>query len=589
MNLADFQANELASLIMAETIHKVGITDIVMSPGSRSTPLTYTFATDSRFATYPVLDERSAGFFALGLAKNKRCPVVLLCTSGTASANYLPAIVEARYSHTPLIVLTADRPPHQQDCHAGQTIDQVGIYSNFVNWQLTLALPQSTETHLRYLRETMKAACVRAMNPQPGVVHFNVPFEEPLCPASTDSERETMRLFIAGMLASEIDIPTMAHYDASAPVSESILRRVQECEKPLIVVGPCYAGADEPMVCDLVELAGKLKAPIVADALNPLRNHAQAEHLLVRNFEFLLRSEKQKEGLKPDLVLLLGDLPTSKTLRGALNNWGCDLICLGQGIDNRDPGLSQLVANQVSIGGLRAAITKDRKLNDYIEQWKDRDDRVERAKTTAFDKLQEWAEPVLCRELASMLSSTSDLFVSNSMIVRDMEAYWLGSSKVQRVLTNRGANGIDGIVSTAFGAAKSRRPLLCLTGDLAFLHDAGGLLLKKHLVAGERIAFLLLDNKGGGIFEHLPISKRNPPFETYFATPQEVDVKKLCESYHIDYQSITDQQSLAENLGEFLSGKTGNCVCMHLKFDRKASYRLRKEVTACMMDLINEL
>ena len=589
MNLADFQANELASLIMAETLYKLGITDIVVSPGSRSTPLTYTFAVDSRFATYPVLDERSAGFFALGIAKSKRRPVVLLCTSGTASANYLPAVVEARYSHTPLIVLTTDRPQYQQDCHAGQTIDQTGIYSAFVNWQLSLALPQSTEAHLRYLRETMKTACIRSLSPQAGVVHLNIPFEEPLSPASNETERETMSTIVAGLVATEIDIPNTVSYDTDTAISERILKRVQQCENPLIVVGPSYADVSGPIIRDLVALAEKLNAPIVADALNPMRNCAGAEHLLIRNFEFLLRSGKLQKELKPDLVLLLGDLPTSKTLRGALSDWGCDLICLGQGIDNRDPGFSPLIANQVSIRGLNDAITGNHEHRDYLDRWKQVDEQIETAKSTALSDTKTWAEPALCRELASMLSGVCDLFISNSMIVRDMEAYWLGSPKVQRVFTNRGANGIDGIVSSAFGASKSQRPLLCLTGDLAFLHDAGGLLLRKHLSASERIVFLLLDNQGGGIFEHLPISKRNPPFETYFATPQEVDMRKLCEGYRIDYQSVTDHDALAKSLREFLSGKTGSCVCMHLKFDRKASYQLRKEVTACMMDLINEL
>ena len=588
MNLADFQANDLTGLVVAEMLYRLGIEDVVASPGSRSTPLTCAFAMDGRFSVYPVLDERSAGFFALGIAKSKRKPVVLLCTSGTATANYLPAIVEARYSHTPLLVLTTDRPPQQQDCHAGQTVDQVGMYRSYVNWQHNLAVPRSTEQHLRYVRETIKTALVRSLEPQAGVAHLNFPFEEPLCPEFDEPTRDAMKAFVLGLLESNLDLPATVADDSQTPISEKLREILQENQRAMIVVGPGYYGNSDSVTGDILEISKSLAAPILADALNPFRNCIDAEASIIRNYEFILRSEKMLSDLRPDLVFQLGDFPTSKTLRAALREWDAPLIRLGKGIDNRDPEFSRLIASEVSISGLRRTLLNRGSDSGYRDDWIRIDRELDSVKLSVLESTAPWTESRLCHELSGIIASPCDLFVSNSMIVRDMEVFWSGNSHVRRVICNRGANGIDGIVSTAFGTAKPDHPVICLIGDLAFLHDAGGLLLKKQLSENQRIAFLVLDNHGGGIFEHLPISKHNPPYEEYFATPQDVDVQKLCDAYQLRYVALGDPQSLRGSLKSFLEEDTDS-VCLHLRFDRKESYRVRKEVTASTIELLNQL
>lgn len=530
-------------------------------------------------------------FFALGIAKQKKKPVVLLCTSGTASANYLPAIVEAHYSHTPLIVLTADRPPYHQECHAGQTINQTGIYNAFVNWQSTLETPQLSLDYLCYLRETIKSACIRAIRPQPGVVHLNVPFDEPLTPEASETNQNLLNTYVASNISAALEIPSEVNYDSVVyGLSEKLIDRIQGCQRLLFIAGPGYYGNEDSVTHDIIRLCRKLSAPILADALNPLRNNEEAESLTIHNYEFLLRSENLLETLKPDLVLQFGDLPTSKTLRTALTKWNPDLIRLGASFDNQDPSFSQLIAEGVSIAELNSRVLlKDNTGYDYLGKWADTDKRITTEKSVILGELLKSTESVLCHELSTIIDAPCNLFVSNSMIIRDMEVFWRGNKQIDRVFSNRGANGIDGIVSTAFGVAKSEKPLLCLIGDLAFFHDSGGLLLRKQLENKQRVAFILLDNKGGGIFEHLPISKLNPPFESHFATPQDVDVQKLCEAYHVQYQHAVNLESLGKSIQSFLSGKTHESLCLHLKYNRKESYEIRKTVASRVASLLNQL
>lgn len=590
MDLSNYQANEIAGLVWCETLSKLGIIDIVISPGSRSTPLTYAFAMDERLHTYPVLDERSAGFFALGIAKQSKKPVVLLCTSGSAAANYFPAIVEARYAHTPLIVITTDRPPEQQDCHAGQTIDQTGIYHSFTNWAHVMALPEASLDFIKYARETIKHASSRSMSPQLGVVHLNVPFKEPLTPQAGEAESTRLKDYIASKVSIDLALPTTLSAESNGDrLPSALLQKIKKSQSILIVVGPGYQAVEEDTTKALLELAGSLSSPIIADALNPLRNVKTSSEDLIGNFEFLLRSEKQRQVLKPELILQYGDLPTSKNLRAAMNEWDTALVRLGGSLDNQDPSFSQLFAESVSIKALHQELPNGNpKSNAYKSLWLQMDQQVEREKQTAIEQTSVFTESVLCSHLADFIQSPCNLFISNSMVIRDMEAFWKGSPYVRCVFSNRGANGIDGIVSTAFGLAKNELPLLCMLGDLTFLHDSGAPMLRTHLQRNERVAFVLLDNDGGGLFEHLPISKWDPPFESHFAVPQNVNFGKLCEAHGLAYFKAKDLEVFGDKLKSFLSGEIKESICLHLKFNRKMSYRTRKEIAARINETFNK-
>jgi 2-succinyl-5-enolpyruvyl-6-hydroxy-3-cyclohexene-1-carboxylate synthase len=583
--------NDWAAITWVKVLLQCGLKRVVISPGSRSTPLVYALAMEPEIQTFPVLDERSAAFFALGMAKSTREPVMLLCTSGTASANYLPAIAEARYSHAPLIVVTADRPPEMQEVHAGQTILQTGIFASFAQHAVELAVPESSTSYARYLRATLRHAWFRASHPQPGVVHLNVPFRDPLHPQWTDASRNLADAALAELLKDEA-LPacpvscTSGMSDGSIPKSELPL---VTSLRGLIVAGPSYLEATVPAWKDLLDIASARRIPVVADALNPLRNQDAEGITVCRHYEWYLNAPALRERLKPDWVLQLGDLPTGKNLRHALEYWDVPLIPVGAGMDNIDPlhchVLLRLPDLESACSWLERSPLPQCPIPLY-EDWIRLDERCRSWVANHMRTHVSWVEPALCHHLASMLPDPCRLFAGNSMIIRDLENYWRGTASVTQVLSNRGANGIDGLVSTSIGAAMQGAPVFCLVGDLSFLHDCGALMLKQQLPPSQRLIILLIDNHGGGIFEHLPISKMDPPFEDYFATPQQVDFRAFCAAFGIVYQEAQTLENLKSCIDQALKPRAGNIGCIHLVFDRKRSAAWRRELTGSLLSHI---
>ena len=593
MDVNGVQANELAGLTVAESLAGLGIIDVVISPGSRSTPLTCAFARDTRFRCKVVLDERSAGFFALGKSKASGIPTVLLCTSGTAVANYLPAIVEARYSHTPLLVLTADRPLSEQHCHAGQTILQSGIFTSFVSHEQQLEVPRANLAYLRYLRETIREAAWMCKSPQSGVVHLNFPFEGQLTPGlSEESYYQLKKELSASLFTSPIHQPEKAFSTGQVSVA-SFLKTGLRCGW---ILGPSYQAANEPALKALLNQLERLKVPVLVDVLNPARAMADQQQGLITLYEWMVNPRLGfQEELKLDVVFQVGNLPTSKSLRDAISRWDCHRIKVEAepDSDNRDPTHSRTI-------GTIALSEAIRQLEEFgsdpheeqvacFERWAKTQSEV----SGTFERVlqsNEWVEPVICKNLPKILSNTCDLFISNSMIVRDMENFFSGSSSVRRVFSNRGANGIDGILSTALGAADNCVPLICILGDLAFLHDSGALKLKRTLECGVRVLLVVLDNQGGGIFEHLPIASVESTFEDYFATPQSVDIPELCKAYDVKTQQIDNLGAFSAAVGAFLNEKpdahdaTGEITCLNLTLDRKQSYQFRRSALSQLLE-----
>ena len=260
--------NSLWGSVLVETFVRVGVRQAVISPGSRSTPLTVQFAAHPGIEAIPVLDERSAAFFALGLARRIQRPVVLLCTSGTAGANYLPAVIEARESGVPLVVITADRPPEMRECRSGQTIDQQKLFGGFVNFYHEMAVPEADAGLLRYARQTVAHAVERSQWPVPGPVHLNAPFRDPLPPVEDDR---------AKALATEIDAGFFAHLTETVSRAASVARRPLRLDgRGLIVAGQVRVADGADYARAVGALARRLGWPVLADALSPLRNHAAA-------------------------------------------------------------------------------------------------------------------------------------------------------------------------------------------------------------------------------------------------------------------------------------------------------------------------
>lgn len=537
--------NLLWGSFLVETLVRLGLQCAVISPGSRSTPLTYALAMHPAIDAIPVLDERSASFLALGVARRSGRPVVLVCTSGTAAANFYPAVIEGREGRVPLLLLTADRPPEMRDCHSGQAIDQQKLYGSYPNAYAELALPAANLSHLRYLRQTMVHLWSRCLGPVSGPVHVNVPFADPLAPvadATVDALRESADV---GALLETVTPVQPARCTLQSGTCEPWLRDWKQSSRGVIVAGTAQPNDPEAYARAVTRLAGFLGWPVLADGLSPLRNFAdQFVTPLITAYDLILREDAAAAQLRPETVLRLGPLPTSKVLRGWLEANGASSCILGSGDRNLDPLHGATSHLPIAVEDLAAGLQDPgpRSLSSYAELWKEREAEGRRGLDEAMAGREGFFEGKIPWLLSRELPEGSSVFVSNSMPVRDVEFFWKPNSRRYRLFCNRGANGIDGTLSSALGICHRNAPSFLLTGDLALLHDTNGFLLQPHIEGG--LTILLSNNNGGGIFENLPIAKFDPPFEKFFATPQEVDFSRLASAYAVSFERLESWERL---------------------------------------------
>ena len=559
--------NSLWASVLAETLARCGVTTAVISPGSRSAPLTTAFAAHPEIEAVPVLDERSAAFFALGIAKRTGRPAVLVCTSGTAGANFLPAIIEARESATPLLVLTADRPPELRACGSGQTIDQQKIYGDAVNFYHELALPGLTAELFRYLRQAVAHAVERALWPAGGAVHLNVPFRDPLAPVADGGEAAS---FAAG-IEWPVFFSQLASLESRLVAGEP--PRIVPDSHGVIVVGPQLPGERESAITAVAEIARRLGWPVLADGLSPVRCRAMEVQHLVTTYDIVLRNEAAAERLKPESVLCLGGWPTSKVLRAWIERSGARIWMADERPDNRDALHGRTQRLGASLPALAASLpTISEAGNGYQRMWARYEEKVRPAIDARFLAEKTFFEPKIAWLLARHLSPHTPLFVANSMPARDVEYVWPPNDRAVKPYSNRGANGIDGTLSTALGVAHGAdQAAVLLTGDLALLHDSNGFLLRPRFRGA--LTVVLVNNRGGGIFEHLPIAGFEPPFEDYFATPQETDFAKLCSAHGVEHVLVKDWPQFRALIGEL---PTEGIRVLEVRTDRKADAAARK-------------
>lgn len=558
--------NSLWGSVFAETLVRCGVTQAVICPGSRSTPLAMAFARHGALEVIPVLDERSASFFALGLAKQKGRPVVLLCTSGTAGANFFPAIIEAQESGVPLLIVTADRPPEMRECASGQTIDQQKLFGSHVAWYCELATPEATLERIGYLRQTVAQGVRRTVLPFSGPVHLNVPFRDPLPPIEDGSTSG-----IQGKITPDF----FAHLEAPAGLGGVTLWQRPTTTRGIIVAGP-DAAADPARYAESVSrLARQLGWPILADVLSPLRHLAQGDTVTIAAYDTILRNEPLARELAPRTVLCLGGWPTSKVLRAWLERSGAEIVLVSPTAMNRDAlhgRTRHISASADQLAPLAGGAAADA---SYLSRWT----AAEKAVRTHFDQVigvqTGWVEPMITRALAASLPPETRLFVASSMPVRDVEYFWPADDRARRLFFNRGANGIDGTLSTAFGIAHGAAPAVLLTGDLALLHDTNGFLLRPKLRGS--LTVVLINNRGGGIFEHLPVARFDPPFEELFATPQEVDFARLCSAYGVEHRLVSDRVELDASLASL---PPAGVRVLEIRTDRKRDAVFRKKLFA---------
>jgi 2-succinyl-5-enolpyruvyl-6-hydroxy-3-cyclohexene-1-carboxylate synthase len=567
-NLAlDFRnINTLWASALVSTLEHLGVSLAVVCPGSRSTPLAVAFAQSAKIAAIPVLDERSAAFFALGHGKRTGQPAVVLCTSGTAAANFYPAVIEARESRVPLLVLTADRPPELRDCHSGQTIDQLKIYGNYPNWQTEIAVP-AVEL-LTYLQQTTIYAWERTLIPNGGAVHLNLPFRDPLSPVP-----QPEILALAEQISLQFsDVQTIG---SRTTLNWTIPAAWSE-QRGLIVAGIAQPPDPAAYAQAVNDIALALGWPILAEALSPLRQYFSEQ--LVTSYDLILRQSELAQNLQPTVLLQLGDLPTSKELRQWLATVRPQTWILETSVQNVNTlhlDATYLRSTVVDLAEKLQTVLPVNLIttNSYTEQWLKLDRQVRAEIDLTMLKLETLCECKIPWLLSQVLPPECLVFVANSMPIRDMEFFWRPNQQHYRILGNRGANGIDGTLSTALGALHQHdQPGILITGDLSLLHDTNGLLLRQQFQGS--LTILLINNNGGGIFGMLPIRQFNPPFTEFFTTPQNVNFATLCEAYQIPHRKIEGWSMLQAEISQL--GGLG-ITCWEISTNSEQDNQWRKE------------
>ncbi|MEX0331781.1 MAG: 2-succinyl-5-enolpyruvyl-6-hydroxy-3-cyclohexene-1-carboxylic-acid synthase [Puniceicoccaceae bacterium] len=509
------RANRSYGELVIGALRALGAGHFVLSPGSRSTPLALALAKLPAESVTVCIDERSAAFYALGRIKATREPAVLICTSGTAGAHYYPALIEARESGMPLVVLTADRPPELRHCHAGQTIDQLKLFGNYPVFQAELPLPEADPLLFRQVRELCRRAMESAVGAPRGPVHLNCPFREPFQPSP---EEEPFELD-PGLLS---DLSPVRRTHASPG------QRPELPERTLILAGP-RPWLDEASEWEsLLDLSWSRGFPILVDAANPLRYHSgECPHLII-HYDRIVRDDTVWEELKPEAVILWGEPPTSKVLRQRLRDMDIRGYIVGEGKRGINP-----LHGKIEWAGKNVAAFVERTRGDkghYGEPWATRDREMEEHLLQVMAAPHDLFEGDIHRKLGEILPEAAPIIYSSSLAVRDAEWFMPRRRAALHPFSQRGANGIDGMLSLSRGiAAGMGQPTWLVTGDLAFLHDTNGLLESGKDDPG--LFVILINNGGGGIFEFLPIAKEEAVFESYFATPQSVDFGQLIAAY----------------------------------------------------------
>ncbi len=510
-----------------DELARCGMEHACTAPGSRNTPIVLSLVRERRIRCWSHLDERCAGFFALGAAKRTGRPVAVTCTSGTAAANLAPAIIEARHARVPLIVLTADRPPELREIGAGQTIDQLKLYGDAVKWFFEVGVESAATESLRWIRTLACRAYWTAADGPPGPVHLNFPLREPLVLEDALPEDKTGRDGDRPYVT--FDTPT-----AAAPAGG------RHPSGRIVIV----AGADRDAVAarELAGFAARTGIPLLADPLSGARQGAAA----VAHYDLLLRDPRFADAHRPEFVIRTGDLPTSKPLRAWLAGLDAAQIAIDPDGVWHDPhavvGMRVRASTRALLDGMTAGEVMPSP-PEWLASWRAADDAAGQALERALgDHL---SEPRVARALGEWLDAEAILYVASSMPIRDVELYLPAREGGPRVVSNRGANGIDGTVSSAFGAAAAGQgPVVLLIGDVALAHDIGGLLAARRL--GLALTIVLLNNDGGGIFHFLPVSGQADAFEEHIATPHGLDFAHAAALYGYEFRRPTTFCELRE-------------------------------------------
>lgn len=528
--------------IFIEEISKIGVSHACISAGSRSTPITHAVATSS-IKSHIILDERSSAFFAIGLAKQLNQPVLLVCTSGTAGANYYPAIMEASNSNIPLIVITTDRPHELRNSGANQTTDQVKLFGSFVKMFVDIALPEKNpeEKMIRYIKTIASKAYSASITHGMGPVHLNFPFRKPLDPIEPVSPFEYQ----------SSETPLLICYPGSLEPSPTQINElvsiIHSNPKGLIVCGPEPLG--NSYVDEIIQFSSKMNYPILADPSSGLRFTSSKKNIITTYDHFLLNTDLYDK-LRPDVIYFFGREVTSKYLLQFLAHDYSEQI---KRIQINDIGKiidSSLKLTQYYHSNPQSTLKKVNELtgvmevdDNWINIWKMLENQVVEIISNA--SLSQDFEGMIIKEILSHIPDESDLFIGNSSPIRYVDQFSYGINKTFNIHTNRGLSGIDGNIAIALGIASAcERPIYVIIGDLSLFHDSNSLQIAKNY--NIPITIFLLNNHGGGIFHRLPVSKIDDRalFEEYFLTPQNINFEHMAKTHGFSYELISDIQNI---------------------------------------------
>ena len=571
--------NTALASAMVEELARSGVRLAVISPGSRSTPLAVALWREPDIEVSVILDERSAGFFALGSALATGVPAVVLCTSGSAAANLHPAVVEADEANVPMIVLTADRPPELRDIGAGQTIDQLKLYGDAVRWFCEVGTHEADNDGLLYFRSVAcRAHAVALGDSRPGPVHLNVSWREPLAPMVVEGQvSATDALALEGRGGDPLHAVSAASSRADEGLLDDLAERIEGSPRGLVVAG---RQSDPGLASPVADLAAAAGYPILAEPTSQLRRGPHDRSLVVTAYDAIVRD--RPAALEPELIIRFGDLPTSKPLRQWLAAIeGLHQVVIDPNGDWREPtrraatilradpmATSQALTERLSRLRPGAATVAG---SPFASGWLDAEQAVREVVEGQLEALDELSEPGVWSALGRALRDGDSVFAASSMPVRDLEAFLRPGPEGVRFAANRGANGIDGLVSTAAGlAAGSDSRTWTVLGDLALFHDIGGLAAVGH---APELRLIVIDNSGGGIFHFLPQAEvmDEAEFEVLLGTPAGRDPAEVARLFDL----TVAVPETPDQLGDALAGNSRMIV---VRTDRRRNRELHREL-----------
>lgn len=577
-----------------DELQRSDIHNVVICPGSRSTPLALAIAAHPALKVWMHVDERSAAFFALGMAKRLARPVAIVCTSGTAATNFFPAIAEAKLTRVPLLVLTADRPYELRENGAPQSIDQNRLYGTHVKWFVETALPEASNSALRYIRTLADRVAALVSAVPAGPVHVNFPFREPLTPGPLAnqplpplSQRDPL-----AWNGRPHNIPYVEVADAQlgrlpATAVEQIADQLRTAQHGLIIVGPSN---DPALVAPLLQLAQTLDYPILADPLSQLRSGPHDQSAIVSSYDAFLRLNTFSSQYVPDLVLRFGAMPIAKPLLQYFDRYAaCPQIVVDADGGWNEP--TQLATRMVHSSPSAFCQQMDEALQQgqlfahdklWRRAWLDTDRITSQALATAIHDFSAPFEGRVFTELNELLPDGSTLFVGNSMPVRDLDTFFWNIPRPVRIIGNRGANGIDGVVSSALGVSaagslsppKEKAPTVLVIGDLSFFHDLNGL-LAAHLYQLD-MTIILINNDGGGIFSFLSQADYPEHFEQLFGTPIGLEFQPVVQMYGGTYYQVDDWFAFRRAFHQ--SVQAGGLHVIELRTERASNVSMHRQL-----------